>query len=104
MANTPQLYEITKLAEQDLEDIFDYTVEQFGLEQAVIYVSEFEAAFEGLAVNSKLGRERAEIRKGLRSLVKGSHVIFYRIVRKKVRIIRILHASRDLITFFPQSD
>lgn len=100
MADTSQPYDLTEQAAQDLEDIFDYTASEFGIDQAITYVGEFEGAFESLAANPELGRERAEIRKDLRSLVKNSHVIFYRIVKKRVRILRILHASRDLIIFF----
>lgn len=101
MADTSHQYELTKQAEQDIEDIFDYTVHEFGIDQAITYVSEFDETFENIAANPELGRQRTEIRKGLRSLVKNSHIIFYHIIKKRVRIIRILHASRDLITFFP---
>lgn len=100
MADTIQPYELTQKAELDLEEIFDYTVNEFGIEQAISYVSDFENSFIALAVNPKLGRERTEIRKDLRSLAKSSHVIFYRIIRQRVRIIRVLHASRDVVTFF----
>ncbi|GAA5006405.1 hypothetical protein GCM10023206_11940 [Acinetobacter puyangensis] len=30
-------YLLSPLAEQDMEDIFDYTVEQWGFDQAMIY-------------------------------------------------------------------
>ncbi len=100
MADTPQSYDLTEQAGQDLEDIFDYTATEFGLAQAIAYVNEFEGTFENLAANPELGRKRNEIRKNLRSLAKNSHVIFYRIVKKRVRILRVLHTSRDLIVFF----
>ncbi len=100
MADTPRSYDLTEQAEQDLEDIFDYTVSEFGVDQAIRYVSEFEGVFENLAANTELGRERNEVRKGLRSFAKNSHVIFYRILKKRVRILRILHSSRDLVKFF----
>ncbi len=46
------------------------------------------------------GRERGEIRIGLRSVIKENHVVFYRIVKSRVRIVRILHGSRDLPKYF----
>ena len=49
--------------------------------------------------NPKSGRERFEIRMGLRSIVQNSHVIFYRILKDRIRIVRILHGSRDLPSF-----
>ena len=95
-------YELSEEADSDLEDIFDYTVEQFGIEQAIKYVSNFQAVFIGLCNNPRLGRERKDIRNGLRSIAKESHVVFYRILKDRIRIIRVLHTSRDIITFFPK--
>ncbi len=88
--------ELSQQAAHDLEDIFDYTEETFGLDQAVHYVSSFDETFRHLEGNPKLGRERPEIKNGLRSLVKDNHVIFYRIIKNNVRIVRILRGSRDL--------
>jgi len=53
-----------------------------------------------MAVNPKLGSKRNGIRKGLRGFAQNSHVIFYRILKNRVRILRVLHTSRDLIVFF----
>lgn len=104
MAKSNLLYELSQEADKDLEDIFDYTVEKFGLDQAVLYVSSFENTFEALCNNPKLGRERTEIREELRSVVKESHVVFYRILKSKIRIVRILHGSRDIVKFLPPTD
>jgi|SRR5690606_16010055 len=99
MANSHMAYELSLEADKDLEDIFDYTVEKFGFDQAIMYVSSFEDTFESLCSNPKSGRERPEIREELRSIVKESHVVFYRILRSKIRIIRVLHSSRDVIKY-----
>ena len=88
--------EISEVAEFDLEDIFDYTDESHGDDQAFEYVSSFDDLFEKLITHPKMGRTRPEIREGLRSIVKGYHVVFYRIMRDRIRIVRILHGSRDL--------
>lgn len=61
-------YELSQEADKDLEDIFDYTVTNFGIEQAVMYVSAFEQTFENLCNNPMLGRERNEIRTELAAL------------------------------------
>jgi toxin ParE1/3/4 len=92
-------YRLSREADHDLEEIFDYTLCEFGLEQAIIYVSEFEGAFVILVANPEPGRKRDEIRNGLRSFVKGNHTIFYRILKNHIRIVRILHGSRDIIKF-----
>jgi len=100
MTQTHFTYRLSLEAERDLEDIFDYTVQEFGVDLAITYVSDFEEVFMSLVANPELGRKRAEIRNGLRSFVKESHTIFYRILKSHIRIVRILHNSRDIIKFF----
>ena len=70
------------------------------MEQAIAYVIAFEDVFINLAAHPELGRRRGEIRTGLRSLVKESHVIFYRVIKSHIRIVRILHGSWDVGNFF----
>lgn len=89
-------YELSQEADRDLEDIFDYTLQSFGLDQAVSYVSAFDDVFMMLVENPDAGRRRSEIRTGLRSLAKDNHVVFYRIMKGRIRIVRILHGARDL--------
>lgn len=100
MPDSELFYELSLEAEKDIEEIFDYTEQIYSLEQAVAYVSQFETLFEKLIHNPQLGRKRDEIRKSLRSLPKEHHVVFYRIFDDRVRIVRILHESRDLPKFF----
>lgn len=90
---------LSKAADADLEDIFDYTFDEFGVDQAVSYVSGFDEAFDMISKNPEIGRERKEIREEVRSLVKDKHIIFYRSLSDHVRIMRILHGSRDLPRF-----
>ena len=93
-------YELSAEADEDLEEIFDYTYHEFGAKQAVKYVTFFEGIFESILQNPEIGRERNEIRLGLRSFIKESHVVFYRIIKDKIRIIRILHGAVDLPRHF----
>jgi toxin ParE1/3/4 len=99
MANAPLTYELSLEADKDLEGIYDYTVEMFGVEQAARYLSKFEIVFESLCLNPKSGRGRDEIRKGLRSMSVEHHSIFYRVLKSHLRIVRVLHSSRDIIRF-----
>jgi len=99
MAKVELFYELSVAADKDIEAIFDYTLEEFGKAQAVIYVSGFDDAFAQLLDNPELGSKRSEIRKGLRSVVKESHIVFHRVLKDRIRIARILHASCDLPKF-----
>ena len=92
-------YELSQEADRDLEDIFDYTLEAFGLDQAVSYVSGFDDVFVMLAGNPEAGRRRPEIRAGLRSFVRDHHVVFYRVMKGRIRIVRVLHGARDIVRF-----
>ena len=93
-------YELSTEADQDISDIFDYTHDEFGLDQAVAYVSAFGDCFAQLIDNPELGRIRDEIRIDLRSIHHEAHIVFYRILKDRVRIVRVLHGSRDLPRHF----
>lgn len=49
-----------------------------------------------LARLPKLGRRRDELADGLRSFSVDSYVVFYKIIRGGVEIIRVLHGARDI--------
>ena len=99
MAHSKYHYELSLAADNDLEEIYDFTNEKFGAEQAVKYLIGLENVFDSLCSNPRLGRERNELYDGLRSFSKESHVIFYRIMENRIRIVRVLHANRDAIRF-----
>lgn len=90
---------LSKYAEKDLENIFDYTEKEFGKPQAVAYVSSFDESFSLIAKNPEVGRHRNDVRKDLRSLIKDKHIIFYRLQNNGIRIVRILHTSQDIKNF-----
>lgn len=99
MANRKRRFELSLPAEKDLEDVFSYTDEEYGSDQAIKYLTELDDVFQQLVENPELGRERNEIKKGLRSFPKNKHVVFYRILKEHIRIVRILHGNRDLPKF-----
>ncbi len=91
-------YKISKQAENDLENIWLYTFEEWSREQADYYYDLIMDEIEYISENPKSGKDYNEIRKGyFRSRVK-SHFIFYRINLKeeKIEIIRILHQQMDV--------
>ena len=92
-------YELSGASEVDLGDIFDYTFTEFGIEQAEKYTLDFEFVFEELTRYPELGIKRDEIKLGLRSILKDAHVVFYRILDDRIRIVRILHQRKDLQQF-----
>ncbi len=90
-------YLLTPLAVDDLNEIWNYTVEKWSEEQADKYYGMLVDLFEKLAEEPDLGRRYDLIRKGLMGMKAGRHVIFYQFRRTGViEIIRILHEEMDL--------
>jgi len=104
MARHLLFYGLSQEADNDLGEIYDYTAESFGAEQAIKYLSGFENIFEGLCSDPESGRARDDIRNDLRSISYRSHTVFYRILKDRIHIVRVLHGSRDVIKFLPPKD
>jgi toxin ParE1/3/4 len=103
MAQYLFFYELSQAADSDLNDIYDYTAREFGDAQAEKYLTSFEAIFQNLCVHPALWRKRDDVRKGLRSISNESHTIFYRVLKDRIRIVRVMHGSRDVFRFLKQS-
>lgn len=95
-------YRLSLEADENLSDIYDYTDIEYGTNQAVKYLSGFEDLFDKLVKNPEIGRIRPEIKRGLTSVVKESHVVFYRIMSDYLKIVRVLHTRKDLRNFEAQ--
>lgn len=92
------IFKLSKEAENDLENIWLYTFENWSAEQADRYLNLIIDEIEYLSQKPESGINFANIRKGyFRSKVK-SHFIFYRINAQKeeLEIIRILHERMDI--------
>ena len=95
-----KIYILSEIADMDLEEIFDYTFDEFGFDQAEKYLLEIEEIFQNLIINPQIGKKRDEIKQGLYSFPKDNHIIFYRILDNHIRIVRVLHGSRDIPKYF----
>lgn len=90
-------YRISAEAIRDLEKIWDFTSKKWSLEQADRYYLLIIDEIEFLSKNFFAGKAVDHIRKGYRSTVVKSHLIFYRIsTDQKLEVIRILHQSMDI--------
>ncbi len=90
---------LSEEAAADIDDIFEFGEYKFGNAQAINYLIGLEEHFEKLKDNPDIGRERNDIKKGLYSLPYVSHIIFYRKLKDRLRIVRVLYGGRDLIRF-----
>ena len=87
---------MSESAYADLEEIGDYGAARFGEEAADAYQDAFDQAFERLASYPHIGEARPALGNGIRCLVCKRHRILYRIGGDTLRIVRILHHSRDV--------
>ncbi len=87
-------YRLGPKGTSDLAEIFDYTVDTWGEEQAENYIEELARCFQLLADSPGLGRACDLIYAGIRRFEQGKHVIFYKPERHGIVISRILHQRR----------
>lgn len=89
-------YRLTFLAKQNLEDIFDYTVETWGAKKAKTYIKQLYTRFEWLSVNHQLGINRNDVEADCKSYFEGSHSIFYQVKDGFIEILGVFHQHEDV--------
>lgn len=92
---------LSRAAERDLDAIDDYTIEHFGLEQAITTTERFREAFRGLADLPDSGQLRPDLSPPgrmfrYRTLLR-SFVIVYERTDDGIRVARVLHGARNLV-------
>lgn len=91
-------FELSPAAEQDLEDIWLY-IARDNLRAADKLLDRIEEQCKLLADHPQLGRARDDFARGLRYHPVANYLILYRIVRKGVDIVRVVHGARNLLDF-----
>ena len=86
-------FRLSRKAEADLLNIYDYTVERWSLDQADHYTAELRRGIMALVAGTKAGR-RLEVASGYFSILVGSHNIIYR-ETATIYVVRILHKAMD---------
>jgi toxin ParE1/3/4 len=82
-------------AETDIEEIWDYSAVNWGLDQADHYIDDLRDACIALAGGRRRGRT-VDVRPGYLKLSVGSHIIYFRDEGDRLEIIRVLHNRRDV--------
>lgn len=88
-------YRLAPAAERDLETIWTYTFQRWGVGQANRYTDILTAAFAELAQSPKAAPACDHIRPGYRRRSVERRMIYFRITAYGVAIIRILHDRMD---------
>ena len=90
------VYSLSSKAAADLDEIYEYTILHFGLEQARVYLLGLHERFEMLAAQPTHGRTAEELAPGLRRFEYQSHMVFYLPKENGIRIVRVLHQRMDV--------
>jgi len=92
----------TSKSRRDLIDIWKYFAETASSEIADKVLRGIGLAAGRLADHPFLGRPRADIADGLRSILAPPHLIIYRVGESHVEIARVLHERRDIPAAFSE--
>ncbi|MEM8592233.1 MAG: type II toxin-antitoxin system RelE/ParE family toxin [Pseudomonadota bacterium] len=90
------LYRLTPAAEDDLSAIWQYTMDNWGFDQAETYIRDLVAACEAAASRTRPSRSAEFVRSGYRKIASGRHMIYFRQEDDHIEVIRILHQRMDV--------
>lgn len=86
---------ISPAAAADLDAIWDYGEERWGVDQAEFYARSLQRAIATVAADPRRGRPCDEVRPGYRKFAVGEHMLFYRPYQDGIDIVRVLHQRMD---------
>lgn len=88
---------LSNKAVDDLNDIWDYTVNTWSEKQAENYYLLLMNSCQELANKPNLGKSYDAVEKNVLGFKTGEHLIFYQIVsQKEIEVVRILHGMMDI--------
>jgi toxin ParE1/3/4 len=89
-------------AEEDLLDIWSFVAQESSAETADKLLREIDHACFALGAWPEYGRVRNEVREGLRSVRVNRYVVFYRVKKSAIQIVRVLDERRDVDPLFSE--
>jgi toxin ParE1/3/4 len=90
-------------ARKDINDILDFTEQEWGTDQRKQYRAQLREVIHRLAEIPTLDRARDDLAAGLRSFPLGSHLICYSIQPDMLFVRRVFHSRQDASTIDWQS-
>lgn len=91
----PTAYLLTQRARRDILDIWEYIASD---DEAAAdrFIERLIERFQLLGENPRIGRPRPDLRPHYRSVPVGSYVVLYDLFGDGVRVLHVVHGSRDL--------
>jgi toxin ParE1/3/4 len=87
-------FRVTRMAERDLDEIWSY-IARDNVDAANHLVDALAERFSLISQAPKIGRNRNNLRPGLRSHAVDNYVIYYQISDYRVEILHVIHGARD---------
>jgi toxin ParE1/3/4 len=94
------VYKLSKLADSDFANIYDYTLLKFGEAQADRYTDALDEFLETLSKMPEMGQDYPRVQ-DVKRIVFQSHTIFYTAIPSGIFIARILHQQMDTARHLP---
>jgi toxin ParE1/3/4 len=91
-------YTLSPRAQADLDEIWDHTAKTWGIHQAEVYLRQIGRDVGCVAEQPMIGRACPEVRAGYYKYPSGSHVLFYRLTKGGIDLVRILHEPMDFVS------
>ncbi len=89
-------YLLSPATQNDVNGIWEYSVETWGIEQATSYIGNIRDTLDGLADGTRISRP-VSVRDGYRKILAGSHVVYFRVTDTGlIIVVRILHQRMDV--------
>ncbi|WP_339926238.1 type II toxin-antitoxin system RelE/ParE family toxin [uncultured Cyclobacterium sp.] len=89
-------FQLSRLASNDLENIWEYTYTNWSLRQADNYVKQIMNQINNICINPELGRQIISIKPNHRMIKINSHFIVYKVDGEVLKIDRIVHERMDI--------
>lgn len=91
------MYKLSNLAAEDIAQIYEYTLLNFGVSQADKYMESLEKTSSLISSSPKMGYEYLALGKDIRCHNHQRHSIFYQQRKQDIFILRLLHQSMDTV-------
>ena len=88
-------YRLSRTAKRELQDISDYWSERAGPDYAVRILAKLIDTILLFSQQQRAGRPAEDFGPGVRRFPAGRYMVYYRIVRGKLHVLRVIHGSRD---------
>jgi toxin ParE1/3/4 len=89
----------THRAERDISNIADW-IARDSESAAFNWLDELDQKFSVIAESPGIGTDRSDLRRGVRSYASGNYLIFFKLSKSGVDVLRIIHGARDYRGFF----